>query len=258
MLDGVSLEIAEREFLAVVGPSGSGKSTLLRLVNRLIDPSAGVVRVEGEDVQHVDAVTLRRRIGYVFQGTGLFPHMVPVARGLPALGLHFGPAVRQPEIVRAVAAIGDELQPLAVGDETARDDRCLQQDLMGRLLIVETKAVAIEPDRTNAGRDPRIIIATCGGWRFPGRVIGGMRRVLREGVQDVGPKQFLVLLLVVQAEFDQRHDGCKLGLAGALQQPFHRAVDMVACLRIFSRCSPCALRAGTTMRTPGWSISGIS
>jgi osmoprotectant transport system ATP-binding protein len=75
VLDGVSLEIAEREFLAVVGPSGSGKSTLLRLVNRLIDPSAGVVRVEGEDVQHVDAVTLRRRIGYVFQGTGLFPHM---------------------------------------------------------------------------------------------------------------------------------------------------------------------------------------
>jgi osmoprotectant transport system ATP-binding protein len=75
VLDGVSLDIAEREFLAVVGPSGSGKTTVLRLINRLIDPSTGVVRVEGEDVQHVDAVTLRRRIGYVFQGTGLFPHM---------------------------------------------------------------------------------------------------------------------------------------------------------------------------------------
>ena len=75
VLDGVSLDVAEREFLVVVGPSGSGKTTLLRLINRLIDPSAGVVRVEGEDVQHVDAVTLRRRIGYVFQGTGLFPHM---------------------------------------------------------------------------------------------------------------------------------------------------------------------------------------
>jgi osmoprotectant transport system ATP-binding protein len=67
--------VAEREFLAVVGPSGSGKTTLLRLVNRLIDPSAGTVRVEGEDVQSVDAATLRRRIGYVFQGVGLFPHM---------------------------------------------------------------------------------------------------------------------------------------------------------------------------------------
>src|SRR5215212_7672820 len=75
VLDRVSLDVREREFLAIVGPSGSGKTTLLRLVNRLIDPSAGTVRVEGRDVQSVDAVTLRRRIGYVFQGVGLFPHM---------------------------------------------------------------------------------------------------------------------------------------------------------------------------------------
>jgi osmoprotectant transport system ATP-binding protein len=75
VLDGVSLAIREHEFLAVVGPSGSGKSTLLRLINRLIEPSSGTVRVNGEDVQTADAVTLRRRIGYVFQGIGLFPHM---------------------------------------------------------------------------------------------------------------------------------------------------------------------------------------
>jgi osmoprotectant transport system ATP-binding protein len=75
VLDGVSLDVRENEFLAIVGSSGSGKTTLLRLVNRLIDPSAGAVRVEGEDVQSVDAVSLRRRIGYVFQGVGLFPHM---------------------------------------------------------------------------------------------------------------------------------------------------------------------------------------
>jgi osmoprotectant transport system ATP-binding protein len=75
VLDGVSLDVREREFLAIVGPSGSGKTTLLRLINRLIDPSTGAVRVNGEDVQATDAVALRRRIGYVFQGTGLFPHM---------------------------------------------------------------------------------------------------------------------------------------------------------------------------------------
>jgi osmoprotectant transport system ATP-binding protein len=75
VLDRVSLEVREREFLAVVGPSGSGKTTLLRLVNRLIEPSSGTVRVEGRDVREQDAVGLRRRIGYVFQGVGLFPHM---------------------------------------------------------------------------------------------------------------------------------------------------------------------------------------
>jgi len=75
VLDGVSLQVKAREFLAIVGPSGSGKTTLLRLINRLSEPTSGVVQVEGEDVQTTDAVNLRRRIGYVFQGVGLFPHM---------------------------------------------------------------------------------------------------------------------------------------------------------------------------------------
>jgi osmoprotectant transport system ATP-binding protein len=75
VLDDVSLAVKAGEFLAVVGPSGSGKTTLLRLVNRLIEPGAGSVRVQGEDVRAADPVGLRRRIGYVFQGIGLFPHM---------------------------------------------------------------------------------------------------------------------------------------------------------------------------------------
>jgi osmoprotectant transport system ATP-binding protein len=74
-LDRVSLAVAEREFLAVVGPSGSGKTTLLRVVNRLTDPSAGSILFQGEDVRAQDAIQLRRRIGYVFQGIGLFPHL---------------------------------------------------------------------------------------------------------------------------------------------------------------------------------------
>jgi osmoprotectant transport system ATP-binding protein len=75
VLDHVSLTVPEREFLAVVGPSGSGKTTLLRTINRLIEPSEGAVRVEGRDVRDMNDVALRRGIGYVFQGTGLFPHM---------------------------------------------------------------------------------------------------------------------------------------------------------------------------------------
>jgi osmoprotectant transport system ATP-binding protein len=74
-LNGVSLSVARGEFLAVVGPSGSGKTTLLRLINRLTDPSSGTVRIGGVDAAGVDPVALRRRIGYVFQEVGLFPHM---------------------------------------------------------------------------------------------------------------------------------------------------------------------------------------
>jgi osmoprotectant transport system ATP-binding protein len=89
VLDRVSLEVGEHEFLAIVGPSGSGKTTLLRMINRLIEPTAGVVRVEGEDVQLLDAVALRRRIGYVFQGVGLFPHMT-VAENIATTPLLLG------------------------------------------------------------------------------------------------------------------------------------------------------------------------
>jgi osmoprotectant transport system ATP-binding protein len=74
-LDGVSLAVREREFLAIVGPSGSGKTTLLQLINRLAEPTGGTVEVEGTDVRAVPPIALRRRIGYVFQGVGLFPHM---------------------------------------------------------------------------------------------------------------------------------------------------------------------------------------
>jgi osmoprotectant transport system ATP-binding protein len=74
-VDNVSLTVAEGEFLAIVGGSGSGKTTLLRLANRLIEADEGQITVEGEDVRAADAIGLRRRIGYVFQSGGLFPHM---------------------------------------------------------------------------------------------------------------------------------------------------------------------------------------
>ena len=74
-VDDVSLDVAAGEFLAIVGGSGSGKTTLLRLANRLIDADRGRVTVAGEDVQAIDPISLRRRIGYVFQSGGLFPHI---------------------------------------------------------------------------------------------------------------------------------------------------------------------------------------
>src|SRR5438094_10143985 len=74
-VDDVSLEVAEGEFLAIVGGSGSGKTTLLRLANRLIEANSGSITVEGDEVRNVDPILLRRRIGYVFQSGGLFPHL---------------------------------------------------------------------------------------------------------------------------------------------------------------------------------------
>ena len=71
---GLDLDVHEHELLTLVGPSGSGKSTLLRMVNRLVEPTAGRVLLDGADVAGQDPVQLRRGIGYVIQNVGLFPH----------------------------------------------------------------------------------------------------------------------------------------------------------------------------------------
>ncbi|MEU6098645.1 ATP-binding cassette domain-containing protein [Streptomyces sp. NPDC047079] len=73
-VDGLSFEIAEGELVTLVGPSGCGKTTTMMMVNRLIEPTSGRIFVGGEDVATVDPVRLRRRIGYVIQQIGLFPH----------------------------------------------------------------------------------------------------------------------------------------------------------------------------------------
>jgi osmoprotectant transport system ATP-binding protein len=75
VIDAVSLRIARGESVALVGRSGAGKSTILKLINRLLLPDSGVVRVEGRDTREWDPILLRRRTGYVLQSIGLFPHL---------------------------------------------------------------------------------------------------------------------------------------------------------------------------------------
>ncbi len=75
VLRRLTLSVDEAETVALVGRSGAGKSTLLKLVNRLLTPSAGRVIVEGRDTREWDPIRLRRRVGYVIQDVGLFPHM---------------------------------------------------------------------------------------------------------------------------------------------------------------------------------------
>ncbi|GAC1321281.1 MAG: hypothetical protein NVSMB12_21370 [Acidimicrobiales bacterium] len=73
-VDALSLEVVTGEVCALIGPSGSGKSTTLRMINRLIEPTSGTVWLDGEDVMAMATVQLRRRMGYVIQQVGLFPH----------------------------------------------------------------------------------------------------------------------------------------------------------------------------------------
>jgi osmoprotectant transport system ATP-binding protein len=70
----LDLDVPRGEVVVLVGPSGCGKSTTLKMVNRLIEPTSGRILMDGEDITHVDPVTLRRRMGYVIQQVGLFPH----------------------------------------------------------------------------------------------------------------------------------------------------------------------------------------
>ena len=71
----VSLHIAPGELLVLLGSSGCGKTTTLKMINRLIEPTTGTIEVGGRNVRAHDVIQLRRSIGYVFQGIGLFPHM---------------------------------------------------------------------------------------------------------------------------------------------------------------------------------------
>jgi osmoprotectant transport system ATP-binding protein len=74
-VDDLSLQIPEGMTVALIGPSGCGKTTTMRMINRLVDPTAGRILVGGEDVTQMDPILLRRHIGYVIQQVGLFPHM---------------------------------------------------------------------------------------------------------------------------------------------------------------------------------------
>jgi len=90
-VDNFSLVLPSHKATVFVGSSGSGKTTLLRMINRMIEPTAGRILIDGEDMSGLNPVSLRRRIGYVLQATGLLPHRrvvdniatVPRLNGVP-------------------------------------------------------------------------------------------------------------------------------------------------------------------------------
>jgi len=138
-VNDVSLDIAEGEFVAIVGGSGSGKTTLLRLANRLIEADNGTITVAGEDVRDVDPVALRRRIGYVFQAGGLFPHL-SVAENIGITPRLLGAPAAD------IAMRVDELLDLVQLDRLAHRDR-LPEALSGgqRQRVGVARALAAKP-----------------------------------------------------------------------------------------------------------------
>jgi osmoprotectant transport system ATP-binding protein len=138
-VNDVSLDVAAGELLAIVGGSGSGKTTLLRLANRLIEADSGSITVEGEDVRKIDPIPLRRRIGYVFQSGGLFPHM-SVADNIGITPRLLGLSAAE------IASRVDELLDLVRLDRIQHRDR-LPHELSGgqRQRVGVARALAARP-----------------------------------------------------------------------------------------------------------------
>lgn len=135
----LSLEVPAGELVVLIGPSGCGKSTVLRMINRLIEPTAGQILLDGEDVTRADPVQLRRRIGYVIQNVGLFPHQT--------IRANVGTVPRLLGWPRAlVRERSDELLEL-VGLDPAKFGRRYPQELSGgqRQRVGVARALAADP-----------------------------------------------------------------------------------------------------------------
>jgi osmoprotectant transport system ATP-binding protein len=113
LLRGLNLQVQRGETLILLGRSGSGKTTSLKLINRLLKPSGGEVRVDGADTAKSDVIRLRRSIGYVIQDIGLFPHLT-VARNISLV-----PRIEGWPTERIDARVGELLQLVGLDDEVA-------------------------------------------------------------------------------------------------------------------------------------------
>ncbi|WP_421736077.1 ABC transporter ATP-binding protein [Cellulomonas sp.] len=138
-VDDLSLAVQPHEVLVLVGPSGCGKSTTLRMANRLVEPTSGRIMLEGEDVTTVDPVGLRRRMGYVIQNVGLFPHRT-VAQNVATV-----PGLVGWDRKRTAARV-DELLDL-VGLDPDRYARRFPHELSGgeRQRVGVARALATDP-----------------------------------------------------------------------------------------------------------------
>jgi osmoprotectant transport system ATP-binding protein len=139
-VDQITLTVPTGAICALVGPSGCGKSTTLRLINRLIEPDGGRVLIDGVDAAGLPAVTLRRRIGYVIQSIGLFPHW-NIARNVATVPDLLGwPAARIAERVDELLAL------VGLDPDTYRDRRPHELSGGQQQRVGVARALAADPD----------------------------------------------------------------------------------------------------------------
>lgn len=131
-LDDVSIVVEEGEFLTVIGRSGCGKTTMLRMINGLQKPDSGKVYAAGEDVGEADLIRLRRKIGYVIQNKGLFPHMT---------------------VEKNIIYV-----PVISGQKDKRQNRKLAEELIG-LAGLEREMLDRYPEELSGGQQQRVGIA---------------------------------------------------------------------------------------------------
>ena len=131
-LDDVSIIVEEGEFLTVIGRSGCGKTTMLRMINGLQKPDSGKVYAAGEDVGEADLIRLRRKIGYVIQNKGLFPHMT---------------------VEKNIIYV-----PVISGQKDKRQNRKLAEELIG-LVGLEREMLDRYPEELSGGQQQRVGIA---------------------------------------------------------------------------------------------------
>ena len=131
-LDDVSIVVEEGEFLTVIGRSGCGKTTMLRMINGLQKPDSGKVYAAGEDVGEADLIRLRRKIGYVIQNKGLFPHMT---------------------VEKNIIYV-----PVISGQKDKRQNRKLAEELIG-LVGLEREMLDRYPEELSVGQQQRVGIA---------------------------------------------------------------------------------------------------
>jgi ABC-type polar amino acid transport system ATPase subunit len=175
VLKGVDLVVGERELVFVIGPSGSGKSTLLRCLNRLEEPSSGIITVDGIDMldRRTDINAARQRIGMVFQSFNLYPHMT--ALGNVALALRKVQGKSKAEAAeRAQAA----LARVDLADRADHYPGQLSGGQQQRVAIA--RAIALEPrvmlfDEPTSALDPELV----------GGVLQAMRELRKDGMTMV-------------------------------------------------------------------------